>query len=103
VLTFAAEIVVFLRENTYIEGGPSMRKLISFALQRPEIPLGLALLILLTFTILVAFPAPRNWSAGLLLRSVQTTLTLMLAIDSPANLLQNRSPALVALGWTAIL
>jgi len=51
----------------------------------------------------VAFVAPGGVSFNSVCQSVDTTLTLMLAIDSPTKMFQNRSPLLVGFGWLICL
>jgi hypothetical protein len=80
-----------------------MRKLMSLVLQHPGRIVGVAFLVLVGFVLTVAFVAPGGVSFNSVCQSVDTTLTLMLAIDSPTKMFQNRSPLLVGFGWLICL
>jgi len=80
-----------------------MRRLLGQALQHPGRILGLAMLVLLLFIFTTAYTAPGGVSITSLCQSVDTTLTLMLAIDSPTKMLQNHSPFILGFGWLVCL
>jgi putative effector of murein hydrolase LrgA (UPF0299 family) len=80
-----------------------MRRLLGQVLQHPGRILGLALLVLLVFVLTTASAVPAGLSIDSLCQSLDTTLTLLLAIDSPTKMLENRSAFVVGFGWLVCL
>jgi len=80
-----------------------MRRSLHLALQHPGRVAGFGLAVLLLFISVTTFVEPSGFSIPSLGRSIDTTLTLMLAIDSPSKMLQNHSPLLVTFGWLVCL
>lgn len=80
-----------------------MRKLLAGALQHPGRILGLGLMILLVFIFATACTAPCGLSFDSFRKSIDTTLTLLLAIDSPTKMLQGHSSLIISFGWLVCL
>jgi apolipoprotein N-acyltransferase len=80
-----------------------MRRLLGWALQHPGRVLSLAAFVLVVFVFTIASTASSGMSIASLRQSVGTTLTLMLAIDSPAKMLENRSVFIISFGWLVCL
>jgi hypothetical protein len=80
-----------------------MRKLLVKTLTHPGRVLLVEFFLLAVFVFSVASAPPCGLSVSSLGRAVETALTLLLAIDSPAKMLENRSAFIVGYGWMICL
>ena len=80
-----------------------MRKILGGALQHPGRVLGFALAVLLVFIFTTASTSASGISIDSIRQAVDTALTLLLAIDSPTNMLRNQSRLIVSFGWLICL
>jgi hypothetical protein len=81
----------------------TLRGLLDKALQHPGRLLGLSIAIIILFIAATTATAPGGISIPALRDSIDRMLTLLLAIDSPRQVLRGHGMAMIVLGWMVCL